>query len=966
MQEQQTSALTRLNSIQRQRTIGSRQPQPFLHSTKSTGNLNEKARQPVYALRAQSPPPSAPLLTNFASIKNTGSGNASPVTSGPVSPTSPHGMDLEENFALTQALEPGDRGKATAMGAFNKPKQSFDEQQYLERQRQLQRSTSRAAVKQEPPIPSVAQQRLGRFEQERQRSDSGASDRSRSSSVPKTQETPSAYNVFQRAANQMNARAGAQQFDKSSLPDTHRTFFGNISASDSEEEEEEQQSFSRPQYHQPDYGYGMYHTRWQPTPLPSVSEHPAMRSQKSKASLAEVDEEAEWQPPQPPQSAPPLMTEPLISPSAERDIVSPTLSGGTGSAPSTTPLNGLMHHMRQMSKASSISQNEDRSSRVEALDLPEWNPRNLDLTQKPVRNTIESESRVGSTYAQSNPWDLDEAESAMKIGEPTSRGSISPLSPETQANPFDTRAASRSTFLNRQSGVSDLGPEETEESENSSTWQEELQKHHTRDPSTATQQERDAFANELAARRNMIQQNMKTRVENQSRDPSPAPSASGGFKPFGMLRSRPSRESIDSNRAPQPPQAAPKAMKMLGISGGGPTSSSNTLNSQYERGGYSLDIGRSRENSASRPPIPNTQPRQLQQREQELRREVQQQRSRENSETSRPDRIPPATRSPASSAGGRSRANSEVATGRSRSRTGPYRDDLEKAMIEGTGSSAAAVEGLSPMIPREMTPRSSPDVVQGQFDPSRARSDSRATNYFDSKTLNPVQTSSKEHLAPMGPPPITTAHNMPSPALSSGRPSPLPSPFAQNMTPPLSGASTPMSSNFPPQHQVPPPMTRAGGPLRKKTISKGEISEPTLVSMTSTFDTVDLPDGASLKNGMDEPPPVPPINPRRRAAKHLFSLGRKDSDDSTTSHRSGSKTPDLFRTKSPEPSFPTDVHPAFRNGPDTRSPRIPAAKQSFDQSPVVRPHGFSSATTSPEKASHPPPRPVATMDGGMF
>jgi hypothetical protein len=44
------------------------------------------------------------------------------------------------------------------------------------------------------------------------------------------------------------------------------------------------------------------------------------------------------------------------------------------------------------------------------------------------------------------------------------------------------------------------------------------------------------------------------------------------------------------------------------------------------------------------------------------------------------------------------------------------------------------------------------------------------------------------------------------------------------------------------------------------------------------MDTVDLPPGASLKNGMEPPPPpVPPINPMRRR----FGLGRSEHRDTT-------------------------------------------------------------------------------------
>ena len=968
MQEQQTSALSRLNSSQRQRTLATgKQSPPVLHSTKSASNLHDKARQPVYALRGQSPEPVPLLLTSLGAMRKQSNG-ASPIPSGPASPTTP--MDLDEYNALTQALEPGDRGKATAMGAFNKPKQSFDEQQYMERQRQLQRTNSSTANRKEPSAPSAFQQRMDHLEQERDRSDSTGSARSGPIPAAKKPEPPSAYSVFQRAA-QMNSQSAVQQFDKSSLPDTHRTFFGDISASDSEEEDEEQPRFNHPAFASQDQAYGTHHGRWQPSALPSVSEHPAFRSHKSKPSLAEEDEDIE--------PIPPLNMHPSISPSKDHaahsrpqeDVDSPTLGPGA----TATPLNGLMHHLRQESNVSSVFPGDDRPSLTESRESQCWNPKNLDLINRPIRSTGDSDS----PYTSSNPFDLEEMSTfrgSERADGHTSRASISPIEGPRPSAQFESRAGSRLAYLNRQSAVSDLTPEGEEEP----SWQAELQKKHTRDASTATQQEREAFAKELAARQNAIRENMKSMVKTQSRETSPAPTSAR--KAFGMLRSKPSGESIEN--VPRP-HAPPKAMKMLGLNGPPPSASSNTLPSQYERGGYSLDIGRPYDDFASRPPMPNHQSRALQQSEQEIRREWQQSRSRENSQSR------PARPSPASSAGGRSRANSEVAAGgRSRSRTGPYRDDLEKAMIEGTGSSASIIPELSPMVPRELTPRPSPDVIQQQFEAPRVRSNSRngMTNYFDPKSLQPIQTGAKGHLAPGVPSPATLSPNVYSPAASiSGRPSPT-LPFAQNMTPPLSGTNTPLSATFTPPPQI-PPSGLPKGVLRKKTISKGDISEPTLISSTSTVDTIELPEGASLKNGMDDAPPVPPINPRRRAGKSLFGLGhRKESEDHFSIYGSRSKTPDILssRSKPPDalsrPSYSEAGYGSRSKTPDAlsrpytemdfpldaplRAPRSQThstrIKQSFDQ---ARSYTMPITNGSPERVSRSPAPPVP-VEGGMF
>jgi len=966
--DQQTSALSRLNSIQRQRTLNNgKQTPPFLHSAKSASNLHDKPSQPVYALRAQSPPPSAPLapLTTFGSLRQATSSNGSPLTSAAQSPVSPPN-EFDEPNMLTQALEPGDRGKATAMGAFNKPAQQFDEKQYLERQQQLQRSQSKAGIRKDAVAPSAFQQRMGQFEQaDRERSTSDASEPSRSRPVPKRQDSlrrarqpTRAYNVFQNAVSQIpevptkpDAQQAGQQYD------AHRTFFGNISASESEEEEDEE-ARNQSLYNQSDFGYGPPPGRWQPTPLPSVSEHPALRPQTSSSAVGEESEASlEPKPLRPTPSSRSLQTN-----AANAETVAPALDSPTLGPSTTEPLNGMVHHLRQKSNQSSIYPNDEGINLDEVPEIPEmpWNRK----SELHYGGTSDSESRVQSSYANSNPWDLDEIDRAYNDTDNVSHASVSPIESTLPPGPFESRALSH-VPQERLSEVSQDIDDST-----SPAWQSELRKQHTRDASTATQLERDAFANELAARRNAIQENIKSMVErdnNNSRGVSPARSAGGGFKAFGKLKSKPSRESVDVRREPA---ASNKAMKMLGISA---NASSNTLNSQYERSGYSFDTTRPRGNSSasrprdtsgSRPPMPAQPTRAAPTGEWEPVR------ARGDSEASRSG---PSSRP-------RSRSNSEVTTGRSRSRTGPYRDDLERAMVEGMGSSIAGLPDMSPMIPHEFTPKPSPDVTQSPFEAqTRIRSNSRPAmmaNYFEPKTLQPIQTGPNGRLAPGGPSPALY-----SPAGSSARPSPAPSPIIPNLTPPLSGANTPQVASFTPSPM--PIIQPRQGALRKKTISKSSISEPTLISSTSNVDTVDLPEGASLKNGMDDttPPPVPPINPKRRGARKLFGLGRGGgggggggdmSDDAYNYGNYGrSKTPDPWMVHStPEPDF--DMAATRPNTQHHNNVARAMPTQGFDNhsTPALQQYGFSPPApiaASPERVERSPiPQKHGAMEGGMF
>ncbi|RMX95419.1 hypothetical protein D0868_11743 [Hortaea werneckii] len=974
IQEQQTSAMSRLNSIQRQRSVqqGGKQSPPVLQTAKSASNLQEKNSQPVFALRAQSPPPNRGLtpLVTFGSLSKASSNNPSPAASVPHSPVSPQEFDTTP---LTQALEPGDRGKATALGAFNKPAQQFDEKQYLERQQQLQRSQSRGAIRKD-----AFQQRIGRFEKmDRDRDASEGAERSRSSPAPrgvprrgdslrKKPESSKAYNAFHQAANQLPPIAQSADPDSESEEpkqedvseaqqyDTHRTFFGNISASESEDEDDDQ-SIRSDNRAQGDHAYGPPPGRWQPTPLPSVSEHPATRDRNSKPSLAEEDEDAEMapQPLRPTASSQSLRNDAQaetvgadveaestrdetqaentgVDTQSEHPVEAAALDSPTLGPSATEGLSGMVHHLRQKSNQSSVYPNDNGEDIPELPGMPP-SARNTFLG---AHSNTESrtESRIESFNA-SNPWDLDEIDSAYNLAE----ADRSPTSP-VEVNAFSQNPNPHASTYSNTINVRESAGSQYPASVNAPTWQAELSKHHTRDASTATQQERDAFANELAARRAAIQESMRSHAEQDtsSRNVSPAPSAGGAKKAFGMLRAKPSRESV----------APSKAMKMLGL---GASPSTANVNSQYERSEQSMDMSRPRNDSVSMsrpPPVPPGQPRTM------AYSEWPQGRPRGDSETSNPIKQLAGRVSQA-----RSRSNSEVTTGRSRSGTANYRDDPERTLSEGID------EGAEPVFP-ETTPKTSSDAAQSSFEEgrrTRARSNSRppaTSSYFDSKHLqNPNNPASR----------LATGNATPmySPAGSSARPSPSVSPIAQNPTPPHSGTNTPQGASFK-EHPVPIVQPRSGA-LRKKTISKFDISEPTLISSTSNVDTIELPEGASLKNGMDGPPPVPPINPKRRGTRKLFGLGRSEMSEDATSYSNygRSKTPDPWMSRpTPEPDFSA---PRVRKASNAG---FAASEFESNSTPALQQYGFPAhlhgGPTSPERVERAPMPQNAPMEGGMF
>ncbi|KAI0021744.1 hypothetical protein F4780DRAFT_263993 [Xylariomycetidae sp. FL0641] len=178
LQEQQTVALSRIDTLARQRTFGTRTPDLSTNSPSptTTGFLDRfggerkiltKASAPN--LRSMSPPATASTIGSPDGGFRIPSLSENKGNFGGVPPLSPPISETDENSQM--AIGPNDRGKATAMGVFARPSQPYDEGRYAERQRQRQegretptlrshdepntvessnRSRSRSSVRQQP------------------------------------------------------------------------------------------------------------------------------------------------------------------------------------------------------------------------------------------------------------------------------------------------------------------------------------------------------------------------------------------------------------------------------------------------------------------------------------------------------------------------------------------------------------------------------------------------------------------------------------------------------------------------------------------------------------------------------------------------------------------------------------------------------------------------------------------------
>ncbi|ETN43440.1 uncharacterized protein HMPREF1541_02599 [Cyphellophora europaea CBS 101466] len=126
-----------------------------LSQSKSAINLKERygAPSPVFstnAYRANSPPPTGQPMSSLDNGVQEASKGALMQARRYQTASPTHQMFDEDDNVYTSNLQPNDRGKATAMGLFNRPRQQYDEQQFLQRQRQMHEGRS-SPMKAETP-----------------------------------------------------------------------------------------------------------------------------------------------------------------------------------------------------------------------------------------------------------------------------------------------------------------------------------------------------------------------------------------------------------------------------------------------------------------------------------------------------------------------------------------------------------------------------------------------------------------------------------------------------------------------------------------------------------------------------------------------------------------------------------------------------------------------------------------------
>lgn len=901
LHDQQSSAMHRLESLQRQRAIGAPSLPRKLSQPRSGSNLQDRyqrsgASNISGSYRAASPPASGSPsrlrefdlgLAEEGPVTATSQSETGYFRSPPLSPP----MSPVPDPKLVAALEPNDVGKATALGAFNKPSQQYDEQQYLERQIQLQQR------RETPPIPHPSSPPALCIDQpttDQPRGDSPVSPLSRSNSVETgqpsdpgrrivseiyhgdtkehetTDQTPTELRETFLAAETPTdigsplSESGSGILSNRQASSTHpspaKWIFENPRP-------EKPRDVDHPIHRQP------YRTYFPNSPEEKVVDHSRRTTASHPSGSAPVD--------------------PAKGKGPNTD--SPTL----GPAKEVTGLNGLVNtHLRNDSGQSSIY--PEPSPPLDSNFPDDFRRENLPFSHDP-------EGRSSETFFRKSTW-----EDVGLHGKPSAVGEAR-QAPVAVPPPLSLRARQvleqavalqhhNSPKVQQMLGLESSAerivgrgaPRGNQEATAASvpTWQEQLKAHHTRGGSTETKKERQSFANELAERRRMVQDNLKSFVENESRSNSPMPghrtqehSPSKPGTAFGMLRSKTSRGTMAARQ-----EHSSKAMKMLGISVG-PSPPNGSL---PPRQGSLLEHADGQVASPSAhdpraPTHPRPGPPDSRQHQNPIYAPRRAEPPNDRRQESLPGRSPPLSK-PSRDDRSNSDSSERGFDGRtSRSTTSGPQDREANLGYYPSGAQARAYSNFSrlPSDPGNATATPSSAERSRSAMSGRIRSDSKA-NAPGGNVEHRGNLSHYPSPADTSPGSAHSGHSTPSHEQASLNVPVMTTPFM--MAPPHATATARLPSH------------------RKRSINKHDISDPTFVSSTSSMSTVDLPPGASLSNGMSPaayaepspgvPPPIPPINPRRRRTQTLRqALGRLEKPDAA-SRPSRSSQPDPYEERS--------------------------------------------------------------------
>ena len=820
--EQQSSAVNRLESLQQRRVQSPALHTKRLSQSRSATGLNDRFQQrtgPLYAsnnFRAGSPPPPA-TTTGLGGFdlglnvqKSPPTGRDSPAMFGRSPSLSPPTSPTHQSSTFAASVAPNDVGKATASGAFHKPRVQYSEEQYA--QRMLQLHEGRDTPPRAPSSPDAYSDGSGRL-----RNDSNAS----TQSPHMSKSSHESSSVVDQVHDAVNFKERPAAFD----PDQHAngTFLAGLNGDDSSHYDSN--SERGPSLDLPTLQPSTYQSLSKAAEEASKSSGPVRVNQHPAILVRDTWDEED-------QAAATQDT------SEEAANNSSGLSTGTG-------LSGLIKtHLRNTSGQSSIYPNSPLPAKEEPPELPTtdyFSRQNEDRRHQAGIDDSKWIKRPNGPSPPSQNGDVSSAQTPLSVRAAQMREHAAELRKKS-AMTQNSDGASRADQAQPNRG--DGAPHHRQDS-NVIPWQEQMKTQHERVGSTETQREREDFERELADRRRRVQEKLQSFTESGSRSASPMLARNerddSPHRLPGLLK-KASKGALVGN-----PETTSKAMKMLGISvpngtGISPKSSNEILIKDTGYEAYRDMNARSRVplqangfGQVSKPtvtPGPSFRDRSI--------------------GADRRNKFQPNNTSPPSTGANSSTEDNIVDPPLNY----PNHPSNRAPMPPGSQLTRKYSPTRGPIYPP--TDRILQQVQQPRSQSAmsnRARSNSKSTpaGFFDQKLVVTTQQPAYQS-------------NYPAAVGNAPRASPI-APYAAHATPPLrevspiSTVSTMISGTG--YNSAPRAATN-----RKRSVNKHEISEPTFINSTYSVTTVDLPEGASLSNGMDSSgfskPPIPPINPRRK------------------------------------------------------------------------------------------------------
>ncbi|KAI0408506.1 hypothetical protein F4802DRAFT_416057 [Xylaria palmicola] len=797
-QEPGTGGLSRLDTSSRQRIFGTRTPDLSQQSTvlgfadRLNGERRLLAKASAPNLRSLSPPASAsPTSTPKIGIQ-VPSAAESKSNFGGAPPLSPPISETGDNSILS--IDPNDRGKATALGVFQKPAQPYDESKYAQRQLQLQRGreTPTQRSRDEPKQPTTR-------------------DQSKSLS-------PSRKGIVDPSTAALSAETRSSAKDGMAMT----SFLTDPDGSDTS---------------------SLVSPKPMPSPQihirrPSDKEHPAFRDSTLPTPLSLLTK---------PLGEPSPTTEGSTSLAIDSKAASPIDSPTLGPAAAGSGLSGMVRqHLRADSNASSIYESVPSTARLDHR-FP------TDTTDLKTLQDFGASSNPWEGDDNGRDWNLD-----LDVNEPLADAEsiISDSSKHTEGK---------------------LGMP------------------------LASDDKKDEFASQLADGARRIREKLTSYVETDSRSSSPhrigdhndAADLTPLPRPSGLgaiLRSKSSRSSLVERGRDH---SSTKAFKMIGINPGGSRTASPGSESQNAQFDSDREPGQGRESRESVRGSDDQHPGLRQFRQ--ARRELQRLKELESESRHHPAPQGPPPDIPSS--------HQRVARSpeNPRSRT-PSRDHKPPPVYyQQRKPSEDSWNSDSPHSPQASSRN---DRQHRESESSYGMRTNRPARYEDGSisrenghlgpggpTSRPLMRSPglpgtnirQSHIMPPQPHPNVSLRMNQSNAAANGKlyaargyESGQPSPISPGVSPSVNSAPTTPATLSPPR----PPVAQnhsydnltgygfASQEAMRRKARPRDMSEPALTMSTSRVPAVGLPDEAegnrSRGNSRTAPPPLPPINPRRR------------------------------------------------------------------------------------------------------